>query len=107
MRAAQYTQRAMQTEQKRYLESLESSSVLAKGALLLEQKWCLGPWSSSVHTQQERCRYSREDILNAFRAVQYSAQERCSKIREGVLESLRAAQYLQKQNDPVRAEKVS
>ena len=44
LRAAQYTQRAMQTEQRRYLESLESSSVLAKGALLLEQKRCLGHW---------------------------------------------------------------
>ena len=51
LRAALYTQRAMQAEQKRYLESLESSSVLAKGALLLEQKWCLGPWRQfSTHT---------------------------------------------------------
>ena len=55
LRAAQYLQknRTIPSEQKKYLEGLESSSVHTYRALQIEQRRCLGSLENcSVHTQR-------------------------------------------------------
>ena len=111
----------MQTEQRRYLESLENSSVLTKRALHIEHRRCLGSLaSSSVHIQgaiqKEQRRYlerlesstlltkralliEQSRCLGSLGSCSVPTQMSDADIAERIsFEALRAAQYSAKES---------